>query len=616
MELRFCVKYWYGVYMKRVIFENVSITFLIIALIDLMLFLGPVYPEKVSFFSKSILIFYGSLFIAISGIRYMYKKDFITFCLRKIFWIPLVYLMVYVYLYGFVCGGQNSYPVGAYLVMSIVFITGTFSLLTFAQKQKGIRLFLFFLYGVSSFLFILCAFISLAYYLIYGKEFDVYILLSILQTNVKEAMEYIQTVASPMVIGMIGIVLLGIFIGCFYVAHQLIYQSNKEYYTERELPSKQRWIKIMLHVIFFVGFYVQVCEVFPVDLIIDLRKNSEMAEAFQGTYQSKEVARKKISLLPDVSIDKGTHIIVIGESANRDFMSLYTMNREENTTPWELSLLENPNVVRVKKAYSNFSNTVMALTYALTAKNQYNDMPLREAVNVVDAAHVSGYHTVWISTQTKGDIWGAANSAIAEHADEVYWETGYDEEAVKRLKQISPRKRQIIFIHLYGSHARYKDRIPPGFFIGSYFPGYVEYIDYKSTLLYTDQLLKDIFQYASENLQLQTMIYFSDHGEDMKYRHNPSMFSYDMVRIPFWIYISPAYQKNHPDIMAHFRQNANKVFTNDLVFDTVSGLWGMKTNYYEPIYDFSSPSYALTDDGLTMHGKLRVKSDLNDGTRE
>ena len=50
MELRFCVKYWYGVYMKRVIFENVSITFLIIALIDLMLFLGPVYPEKVSSF--------------------------------------------------------------------------------------------------------------------------------------------------------------------------------------------------------------------------------------------------------------------------------------------------------------------------------------------------------------------------------------------------------------------------------------------------------------------------------------------------------------------------------------------------------------------------------------
>lgn len=110
------------------------------------------------------------------------------------------------------------------------------------------------------------------------------------------------------------------------------------------------------------------------------------------------------------------------------------------------------------------------------------------------------------------------------------------------------------------------------------------------------------------------MIYFSDHGEDMKYRHNPAVFSYDMVRIPFWIYISPAYQKNHPDIMAHFRQNANKVFTNDLIFDTVSGLWGMKTNYYEPIYDFSSPSYALTDDGLTMHGKLRVKDDLNDGT--
>ena len=61
--------------MKRVIFENAGITFFIIALIDLMLFLGPVYPEKVSFFSKSILIFYGSLFIAISGLSLIHISE-------------------------------------------------------------------------------------------------------------------------------------------------------------------------------------------------------------------------------------------------------------------------------------------------------------------------------------------------------------------------------------------------------------------------------------------------------------------------------------------------------------------------------------------------------------
>lgn len=616
MELRFCVKYWYGVYMKRVIFENAGITFFIIALIDFMLFLGPVYPEKVSFFSKYMIIFYGTLALIFSSIRYIYELSFIIYYGKRIAAIPLFFLLIYTYLYAYV-GLPDRERLGAYYTLGVLFIGIAISLISLGNSKMCLKKASFFVLSLFSFYMIIWALLPLSYYFIYGTDIDLYALLGVMQTNMEEAKEYIATMVPQKIIVTGSIFLLISLIVCFGCAYRCFWKNENRNFSNSGLQNRRHSGAIILGIICCIGFAIESVHAIPYRVIRELQtvsENQELLEAFQGTYESKEVARKKISLLQDASIDKGTHIIVIGESANRDFMSLYTMNREENTTPWELSLLENPNVVRIKKAYSNFPNTVMALTYALTAKNQYNDMPLREAVNVVDAAHVSGYHTVWISTQTKGDIWGAANTAIAEHADEVYWETGYDEEVVKRLKQISLRKRQIIFIHLCGSHARYKDRIPPGFSIGSYFSDNVEYIDYKSTLLYTDQLLQDIFQYALENLQLQTMMYFSDHGEDMKYSHNPAVFSYDMVRIPFWIYMSPAYQKNHPDIMAHFRQNANKVFTNDLIFDTVSGLWGMKTNYYEPIYDFSSPSYALTDDGLTMHGKLRVKDDLNDGT--
>lgn len=42
------------------------------------------------------------------------------------------------------------------------------------------------------------------------------------------------------------------------------------------------------------------------------------------------------------------------------------------------------------------------------------------------------------------------------------------------------------------------------------------------------------------------MIYVSDHGEDMELTHTASPFQYNMVRIPLWIYLSPAYQHAIP----------------------------------------------------------------------
>lgn len=61
------------------------------------------------------------------------------------------------------------------------------------------------------------------------------------------------------------------------------------------------------------------------------------------------------------------------------------------------------------------------------------------------------------------------------------------------------------------------------------------------------------------------MIYVSDHGEDMELTHTASPFQYNMVRIPLWIYLSPAYQHAHPQTVQQLRAHENAVFTNDLL---------------------------------------------------
>ena len=51
---------------------------------------------------------------------------------------------------------------------------------------------------------------------------------------------------------------------------------------------------------------------------------------------------------------------------------------------------------------------------------------------------------------------------------------------------------------------------------------------------------------GKEKLNLQAMVYFSDHGESLDKSHNPDTFDFVMTHIPFWIYLSPQYRAEYP----------------------------------------------------------------------
>ena len=119
--------------------------------------------------------------------------------------------------------------------------------------------------------------------------------------------------------------------------------------------------------------------------------------------------------------------------------------------------------------------------------------------------------------------------------------------------------------------------------------------------------MQRIFEYARDHLQLQVLLYASDHGEDFKLFHGDGAFTWDMVRIPFFIYLSPEYRARYPETAAALSANETKYFTNDLVFDALCGLMHLPNNGYEKIYDISSPAYGLTKEkALVKHGMYRV----------
>ena len=128
--------------------------------------------------------------------------------------------------------------------------------------------------------------------------------------------------------------------------------------------------------------------------------------------------------------------------------------------------------------------------------------------------------------------------------------------------------------------------------------------------MYTDYILKSVYEYGKKYLNLQAMIYCSDHGENMQYGHTTAHFTFDMVRIPMFVYLSETYRNKYQDRAKNLNNNKDAIFTNDLMFDTVCGIMSLPNNFYKRKYDLSDEQYDLPlEAAVTNHGKTKISED-------
>ena len=316
----------------------------------------------------------------------------------------------------------------------------------------------------------------------------------------------------------------------------------------------------------------------------------------------------------------GTVIFIIGESASRDYMHIYTPGFPYDDTPWMEEMTQNPGFILYQNTYSSWTQTVPVLERALTEKSQYNDKEFFESASLLDVAKKIGYKTYWFSNQGRYGQFDSAITMVAKTADEAEWTddsytftSKYDEELLPYLTRIDPHANNFIVLHLMGSHIYYNNRYPGEWAKFESAAGdstMTSAPSYANSVLYTDHILKEIFDYAQKNLNLRAMVYFSDHGENLKISHNPDVFKFDMVKIPFFIYLSPEYRAAFPRRSEILASRREAYFTNDMMYDTVCGLLGAPSNRYDPLQDFSSPSYGFTRETLTtMFGMHRLTED-------
>lgn len=84
-----------------------------------------------------------------------------------------------------------------------------------------------------------------------------------------------------------------------------------------------------------------------------------------------------------------------------------------------------------------------------------------------------------------------------------------------------------------------------------------------------------------------------------------------MARIPMFIVFSEKYKDLYPDIFYTLKQNYERVFTLDLLFNAMCGILDIETPLNENKYDFTSEEYSITpDNAITMYSDDNLQTNL------
>lgn len=366
----------------------------------------------------------------------------------------------------------------------------------------------------------------------------------------------------------------------------------------------------------YLGYRVMEQPALPyITLVQETRKGYALYEEFQKNREARMAHVK--NLVPSRVANKGVYILVIGESQNMHHMSAYGYDRK--TTPWLDTMINKPEVVLFTRARACHNGTMGALSYALTAKNQYNDVKLEDAVTLTEAARSAGFYTVWMSNQIKYSVHDTPTTVIASETDKQVWvnhhlgETTkidvFDGALVNELSKLERSDRMLIVVHLMGNHIRYSDRYPVEF---AQFSGKGGEVDtYDNSMLYNDYVMQQLYETVSGWPDFAGLLYMSDHGEDPDngFSHDGNHFTWAMVEIPLYMIFSDNYRLEHTDFFEAMKKAKDKPVTNDLMFNMMLSAMGVDyPELYESKNDITSEQYdANPERFMTLRGKKNIE---------
>ncbi|WP_299084006.1 phosphoethanolamine transferase [uncultured Campylobacter sp.] len=340
----------------------------------------------------------------------------------------------------------------------------------------------------------------------------------------------------------------------------------------------------------------------------DFKSVRELQAGYQSIYasHSHKTAPNRISNV----------VFIIGESLQRNFMSLYGYYLP--TTPNLQALERSGNLIAFSDVVSPGAKTNDVLKYVLNFGNYESEKqrPWSANLDIVNLARLANYETFWISNQERYGQWAVASGASAQMTDHsdftnqipVYkyaysldevmlpsirnFKSGAKKSPLARKDESSAaevndtqKKDKFFILHLMGSHPSYEFRYPKSFAKFSAADISREPLDggqkkelahYLNTVAYNDFIVSEIYKiFASDNTLI---VYFSDHAQSL-YQYRGKLIHGGINRftleIPLIFMASDKFKEQNADLWARIAAAKNRPFLNDDLIHAIAEILEM-----------------------------------------
>lgn len=315
-------------------------------------------------------------------------------------------------------------------------------------------------------------------------------------------------------------------------------------------------------------------------------------------------------------------VLVIGESFNRHHSSLYGYALPTN--PLLGKLRDEGSLFVFDDVIAPINNTTLCFKQFLSMASVTDTLAWNEAPLFPAIMKRVGWNVVYYSNQfSDGEElkeWNASMGFVNHPRIAPYlfhhrnhrtytYDMELVDDYIRHRDELEADNRNLIIFHLLGQHVSFNRRYPEdeGCFTGADInrpdlsDSQREVIaGYDNATLYNDKVVDRIVRMFEHGNTV--VIYFPDHGEEV-YDYRNQVGRSDLVAdsapetlrnqldIPFMIYLSPQYARQHPDLPGRIGPACRKPFMTDDVSHLMLDMAGIRSRWLDVEKSPLSPSY-------------------------
>ncbi len=341
----------------------------------------------------------------------------------------------------------------------------------------------------------------------------------------------------------------------------------------------------------------------------DAGKEMQSFNQLKGLIKNRSIDLSSVKSKNPTSL-KELHVIILGESLSRNHMSLYGYERKTNPLleqkKQELHCFSD---VLSPHCYTTGSMQKMLLDNSWGGKNKFMNKE-----TIMDICNAAGYQTWWISNQPAIGMHETIVTSLASLCDSTIMvnysgisntNQSYDKVVLnptaKVVHQFNTNQignKQVIFIHLMGSHLKYNMRYPSEYAkfnsdnsLDSKHPFLTQdelklRNEYDNSVLYNDWIIHQILSMVDSANSYSSITYLSDHSEEVGdeknfFGHNETNPTKGTFEIPFVVWLSPEFKKENTTLSDSISNYINRPYQTDDLIHSISNLYQIDWKNYQ-----------------------------------